>query len=109
MKETRIKFNVLLSEQRNQVRTLLAFAGGDPREEITEVVFLSKPFDRELLRSLPSVPTVDVGGDCPDTKRGAGSVLRTHEPGQTFREDFAGLPPLAPRVRRDLCDPDGEQ
>jgi len=105
VKETRIQFKVLLSEQRNQVRTLLAFAGGDPREEITEVVFLTKPFDQELLHSLPSVPTVDVGGDCPDRRP---EVTPSHAPNRNYREDASGIPSPQGQATPDP-DPDPDR
>lgn len=96
MKENRLSFADLAFHHRNQVRTLLAIAGGNVNEEIVEVVIVTKPFDHELLRSLPSVPAIDVGGDCPDR---SSEVVPSHAPTRTFREDSSGLPPLAPRVR----------
>lgn len=107
MKSNKLAYDSLMSFQKQWVRALLAFAEGNPREEIVEVVILTRPFDQELLRPLLEAPIIDVGGQCPDDPKG---LRRSHPASRAFRDDFSGLPPeYPPRAVRHSLDPDREQ
>lgn len=87
MKETRVSFNDLLPHQKEQVRTLLASAGGNPGGDIVEIVILTRPFNEEILRPFLKTPHMDVGGDCPDGQR-LSQVLPNHPLSRIIRDEM---------------------